>query len=133
MCDLDHFKTVNDTYGHLAGDQVLKSCVECISSSFRHGIDWLARYGGEEFVIVLPETDQAGAYLVAERMREKIAARPVNFLGGEIDITASFGSVTIMPATKGDSRFSEQILNIADTCLYQAKNAGRNQVISAEM
>lgn len=133
MCDLDHFKAVNDTYGHLAGDVVLKHCVDCLTSSFRNGVDWLARYGGEEFVLVLPETDLAGAVLVAERMRQRIAATPVNFNGCEIDITASFGSVTIIPETKGHTRIMEQVLNVADTCLYQAKNSGRNRIVSAEM
>jgi diguanylate cyclase (GGDEF)-like protein len=133
MCDLDHFKIINDTYGHLAGDEVLKSCVKLISSSVRLEIDWLARYGGEEFVIVLPETDQAGALLVAERMREQIAATPVNFLGCEIDITASFGAVTLIPTINDTVRYMEQVLNVADTCLYQAKNSGRNRIVSAEM
>jgi diguanylate cyclase (GGDEF)-like protein len=133
MCDLDHFKIVNDTYGHLAGDEVLRTCVDHITSSFRNGVDWLARYGGEEFVIVLPETDQAGALLVAERMRERISGTPVNFVGCEIDITASFGSVTLIPNDNGHVRYMEQVLNVADTCLYQAKNSGRNRVVSAEM
>lgn len=133
MCDLDHFKAVNDTYGHLAGDVVLKHCVDCLTASFRNGVDWLARYGGEEFVIVLPETDQAGALLVAERMRQRIAATPVDVSGCEIDITASFGTVTIIPTIKGQVRIMEQVLNVADTCLYQAKNAGRNRIVSAEM
>jgi diguanylate cyclase (GGDEF)-like protein len=133
MCDLDHFKAVNDTYGHLAGDGVLKSCVDIVSSSLRHGIDWIARYGGEEFVIVLPETDQVGANILAERLRERIAGTPVNLAGCEIDITASFGTVTLIPTNSGNVRYMEQVLNVADTCLYQAKNEGRNRVVSAEM
>lgn len=133
MVDLDHFKLINDTFGHMAGDEVLKSCVSTITSSFRRGVDWMARYGGEEFIIVLPETDQAGALLVAERMREKIAAKPVQYLGCDIDITASFGTVTLVPNITGHTRFLEQVLNVADTCLYQAKNNGRNQVVAAEM
>jgi diguanylate cyclase (GGDEF)-like protein len=133
MCDLDHFKIINDTHGHLAGDDVLKSCVANLTSTFRQGVDWMARYGGEEFVIVLPETDQPGAMLVAERMRERIAATPVNFAGCEIEVTASFGTVTLIPSHNENTRVMEQVLNIADTCLYQAKNAGRNRVVSAEM
>jgi diguanylate cyclase (GGDEF)-like protein len=133
MCDLDHFKNINDTHGHLAGDGVLKSCVALLTSSFRHGVDWIARYGGEEFVIILPETDLTGAQLVAERMRQRIAATPVNFAGCEIQVTASFGTVTLIPTHKENARVMEQVLNVADTCLYQAKNAGRNQVVSAEM
>jgi diguanylate cyclase (GGDEF)-like protein len=133
MCDLDHFKRINDTYGHLGGDVVLKSCVNQLSSSIRQGIDWTARYGGEEFVIVLPETDQAGALLVAERMRERIANTPISFEGCEIAVTASFGSVTLIPSVNGTVRYMEKVLNIADTCLYQAKNDGRNRIVSAEM
>lgn len=133
MCDLDHFKAVNDTYGHLAGDTVLKACVSSISESIRHEVDWIARYGGEEFVIVLPETDHAGAQVVAERMREKISASPVPFEGTEIAVTASFGLVTLIPNHTGATRLLDQVLNVADTCLYQAKNNGRNQVVAAEM
>ncbi|MDA8430309.1 MAG: diguanylate cyclase [Geobacteraceae bacterium] len=133
MCDLDHFKVINDTYGHLAGDDVLRACVDHISASFRQGVDWLARYGGEEFVVVLPETDLTGALHVAERMRVRIASTPVNFAGCEIEITASFGSVTVIPSFNGQVRYMEQVLNVADTCLYQAKNSGRNRIVSAEM
>jgi len=133
MVDLDHFKMINDTYGHMAGDDVLKACVRTITSSFRRGVDWIARYGGEEFVIVLPETDHAGAALVAERMCQRIAAEPVNYMGNSINITASFGLVTLLASISGTQRSLEQVLNVADTCLYQAKNGGRNQVVSAEM
>jgi diguanylate cyclase (GGDEF)-like protein len=133
MCDLDHFKNINDTYGHLAGDEVLRICVERITSSLRHGVDWLARYGGEEFVIVLPETDRAGALLVAERLRERIAAEAVNCAGCEIAVTASFGAATLPPDDRGAVQYMEQVLRLADTCLYQAKHAGRNRVVSAEM
>jgi diguanylate cyclase (GGDEF)-like protein len=133
MCDLDHFKNINDTYGHLAGDEVLKICVERMTSSLRHGVDWLARYGGEEFVIVLPETDRAGALLVAERVRERIAAEAVNYAGCEIAVTASFGAATLPPDERGAIQYMEQVLKLADTCLYQAKHAGRNRVVSAEM
>ncbi len=133
MVDLDHFKVINDTFGHMAGDEVLKESVKNITSSFRRGVDWIARYGGEEFVIVLPETDHAGALLVAERMRLKIAAAPIDYMGCPIAITASFGLLTLLPSISGAPRFLEQVLNVADTCLYQAKNNGRNQVVSAEM
>jgi diguanylate cyclase (GGDEF)-like protein len=133
MVDLDHFKTVNDTFGHMAGDEVLKQSVQSITSSFRRGVDWIARYGGEEFVIVLPETDHVGAQLVAERMRQRIAATPVDYMGCSIPLTASFGLVTLVPSIGAPLRYLEQVLNVADTCLYQAKNNGRNQVVSAEM
>jgi diguanylate cyclase (GGDEF)-like protein len=133
MCDLDHFKAVNDTYGHLAGDEVLRSCVDTLTSSLRNGIDWIARYGGEEFVIVLPETDQVGAQVLAERLRGRIAATSIDVVGCEIDITASFGSATVIPTFNESARYMEQVLQVADSCLYQAKNNGRNQVVSAEV
>ena len=133
MCDLDHFKVVNDTYGHLAGDEVLRSCVNSITSSLRRGVDWVARYGGEEFVVILPETDQVGAQIFAERLRKKIAETAINAANCSINITASFGTVTLIPAGIENIRLMEQVLNVADTCLYQAKNDGRNRVVSAEM
>lgn len=133
MMDLDHFKSINDTYGHMAGDEVLRSCVQTLSASFRKGVDWIARYGGEEFVIVLPETDQPGAQIVAERMRQNIADTSVDFMGRDINITASFGLVTLIPSTTAPPRFLEQVLGVADSCLYRAKGGGRNQVVLAEM
>ncbi len=130
MCDLDHFKAVNDTHGHLAGDEVLKSCVESIMSSLRKGIDWVARYGGEEFVVVLPETGQAVIDALAERLRLKIASTPVDVNGFEINVTASFGAATLVPSFTESRRTIEQILKVADSCLYQAKDNGRNQAVS---
>jgi diguanylate cyclase (GGDEF)-like protein len=130
MCDLDHFKSVNDTYGHLAGDEILKTCVAGITSSFRKGIDWVARYGGEEFVVVLPETDQSKAMILAERLRTKIAGSSVNVSGCEIEVTASFGVATVLTSFGDPPIYMEQVLKLADTCLYQAKDNGRNQVVS---
>jgi len=130
MCDIDHFKQVNDTFGHQAGDEVLKNCVTRINASIRRGIDWSARYGGEEFVIVLPETDQPGCFVVAERIRQLIAINPIDAFGCEIDITASFGAVTIMPADSRPQLLPDQLIHMADTCLYKAKTNGRNRVES---
>ncbi len=133
ICDLDHFKAVNDSYGHQAGDLALKCCVSTIHSCIRHGIDWVARYGGEEFVIVLPETDLSGSQLVAERIRRRIASSPVAAFGCEFDITVSFGLVTIVPNSYNEKPpYVEQVLHVADTCLYRAKNEGRNRVVSTE-
>lgn len=133
ICDLDHFKAVNDTYGHQAGDAALKSCVSTIYSCIRHGIDWVARYGGEEFVIVLPETDLAGAQVVAERIRQRIASHPIEAFGCEFEITVSFGLVAIVPNGCDETPlYVEQVLHVADACLYKAKNEGRNRVVSTE-
>lgn len=133
MCDLDYFKKVNDTYGHQAGDEVLKEFVKKINLSIRRGIDWVARYGGEEFLVVLPETDFNGCAVVAERIRQLIALNPVDAFGCEIEITASFGAVTIAPIESRHIIHSEQFLQMADQCLYQAKNSGRNKVVQKLM
>lgn len=133
MCDLDHFKRVNDTYGHQAGDEVLKEFVKQINHSIRRGIDWVARYGGEEFLVVLPETDFAGCAIVAERIRQLIALNPVDAFGCEIDITSSFGAVTIAPTESRHIVHTEQFLQMADQCLYEAKETGRNRVVQKMM
>lgn len=133
MCDLDHFKKINDTFGHQAGDEILKTCVAQINTSIRRGIDWVARYGGEEFLVVLPETDFDGCAVVAERIRQLIALNPVDTFGCEIDVTASFGAVTISPTESRNIINTEQFLHLVDKCLYQAKNSGRNRVVQARM
>lgn len=127
MCDLDHFKLVNDTYGHLAGDEVLKRCVQNITRSIRNNIDWVARYGGEEFVIVLPETDAAGCSVVAERIREQIAVSPE---GSTLRISASLGTVTLLPEHQTARTSAADLVQRADICLYQAKQSGRNRVVA---
>jgi diguanylate cyclase (GGDEF)-like protein len=130
LCDLDYFKLINDTYGHQTGDDVLKVCVQNISDSIRHNIDWVARYGGEEFIIALPETDHIGCRVVAERMRERMATTPCRTASETISITASFGTATFSPALKTTPTTSEELIRLADTHLYQAKQAGRNRVVS---
>ena len=130
LCDLDHFKLINDTYGHQTGDEVLKRCVQSITQSIRHRIDWVARYGGEEFLIALPETDAAGCSIVAERMRERIAFGPVGAEGQIPKISASFGTVTIVPDLQAVQTSAGNLIQRADICLYQAKQSGRNCVIA---
>ena len=132
MVDIDHFKEVNDTYGHQAGDQVLKAFVETLCRSIRSGVDWIARYGGEEFILVLPETSFESAQLLAERLRTKISEEIISYKGNEIRITASFG-VTGFPSGQGRTGslegFShEAMIRVADKCLYAAKDEGRNRV-----
>jgi len=121
MLDLDHFKKVNDTYGHLAGDVVLREVAHRISEVVR-SYDLVGRYGGEEFLVVLPDCDPDQALQSAERIRAVIAGRPVLAAGAEILVTASIG-VTV---TTAGSVAEKEILAIADTALYQAKSAGRN-------
>lgn len=130
LCDLDHFKLVNDTYGHHSGDEVLKRCVLNITQSIRHHIDWVARYGGEEFVIALPETDAPGCSVVAERMRERIAFSPDGAEGSILKISASFGTVTLLPTPQAVRTSAADLVQRADICLYQAKQGGRNRVVA---
>ncbi|HIJ95147.1 MAG TPA: diguanylate cyclase [Desulfuromonadales bacterium] len=132
MCDLDHFKLINDTYGHQVGDQVLQQCVVNLKASVRHNIDWLARYGGEEFVIVLPETNASGCQVVAERMRSMIAFCPEETANDAIKISASFGAVTLLPDSDPIHRSGPDLLQRADVCMYQAKQRGRNLVVCEE-
>ncbi len=132
MVDIDHFKEVNDTYGHQAGDQVLKAFVETLCRSIRSGVDWIARYGGEEFIVVLPETNFESAQILAERLRTKISEEIISYKGNEIRITASFG-VTGFPSGQGrkgslEGFSHEAMIRVADKCLYAAKDEGRNRV-----
>lgn len=119
MIDIDFFKTYNDNYGHLAGDDVLASIAKCIQASIRN-IDQAFRYGGEEFAVILPETSTQGAYVVAERIREKIQERTFK---GRASVTASLG-VASWPT---DGMTKEELLAAADKALYTAKETGRNR------
>jgi two-component system cell cycle response regulator len=125
VLDIDHFKAINDTYGHDAGDDVLREFATRVRKSIR-GIDLACRYGGEEFVIVMPETDMAVATIVAERLRRRIASEPFSIQQGAraIEVTISIGIATLDAAA--DS--AAAILKRADQALYRAKRDGRNRV-----
>jgi two-component system cell cycle response regulator len=128
LCDIDHFKNVNDTYGHQIGDEVLKEFASSLMKSIRSDVDWVARYGGEEFLIILPETDFDGASRLAERLRTDLVQRVIKTQGNNIQITASFG-VSGFNRTTPDERISPDLLIAkADAFLYQAKEEGRNRV-----
>jgi len=130
LCDIDHFKAVNDTYGHQCGDLVLREFVQWILTLIRTDMDWLARYGGEEFLLVLPETSVGNAARMAERLRKHLAGKTIEWEGDQISVTASFG-VTGFSASKPFELISpENLINTADRYLYQAKNEGRDKVIS---
>ena len=130
LCDIDHFKAVNDTYGHQCGDLVLREFVQWILTLIRTDMDWLARYGGEEFLLVLPETSVGNAARMAERLRKHLAEKTIEWQGDQISITASYG-VTGFNASKPFELISpENLINTADKYLYQAKNEGRDKVIS---
>lgn len=123
MVDMDHFKQLNDTLGHTAGDRALQALVQALSPCVRE-VDLLGRLGGEEFCVLLPDTSLAGAALVAERMRCNLAEMPFAVNGKTWPLTASFG---IAEATLADAS-AEQVLMRADQALYQAKAQGRNVV-----
>lgn len=129
MFDIDHFKSVNDTYGHASGDEVLKELAKRVSNSIRD-FDMLARYGGEEFTLVMPNTKPDVAHMVAERIRNVIANTPFAIPGGQapLSVTISLGVATTMdPMEVADS-----LIGRADEALYEAKKSGRNKVISAK-
>jgi len=129
MCDIDHFKLVNDSQGHPAGDSVLVEVANRMEATLR-AYDSLGRFGGEEFLIVMPDASEEGAEALAERIRCAIAERPVNTPSGPIDITVSLGTVVrVMDQT---TRI-EVLIEEADQALYRAKDAGRNRVESANV
>ena len=123
MVDIDHFKKVNDTYGHNVGDQVLKTFAERLKDKLR-SFDLVARLGGEEFVVILPDVSEERAHIVAERLRTAISDEPFkcDVPEGELSITTSIGGTLI----DFDPHTSQEVLDRADKCLYQAKESGRN-------
>jgi diguanylate cyclase (GGDEF)-like protein len=129
MLDLDDFKRVNDTLGHLAGDRVLREFAMLVSGGAR-GTDLAARYGGEEFAIVLPHTDRQRAERVAERIRAAVA--DFSFLEPDhpLRVTVSAGAATFAPGLNIAS--AEQLVAAADRALYTAKKAGKNRVVVNE-
>ena len=130
VLDIDHFKEVNDTHGHDVGDRVLREFAERISNSIR-GIDLACRYGGEEFLIAMPDTDLSFASVVAERLRQEIAAQKfmVNAGRDELMVTVSIGLATTENGPEDDS--AQKLIKRADEALYSAKTGGRNRVIKS--
>ncbi|HEU4409332.1 MAG TPA: GGDEF domain-containing protein [Polyangiaceae bacterium] len=123
MFDIDHFKQVNDRYGHLAGDFVLKELARVVQSRIRRD-EVFARYGGEEFSLVLPETNLDGAAALAETLRRKISEHPFTFQAETIPVTVSMGIAMLSEAERG----SVELIQRADEKLYEAKRSGRNRV-----
>lgn len=123
--DIDHFKNINDTYGHLAGDYVLKRLAAVVQENIRRE-DFLARYGGEEFAIILPEIDVANAAITAEKIRGLVEAHDFVFENTPIPTTISLG----VASTAEEAIDSLELIRAADQCLYKAKKTGRNKVVS---
>jgi diguanylate cyclase (GGDEF)-like protein len=131
MVDVDHFKSINDSYGHLVGDVVLTEVAKRLTASVR-GYDSVGRYGGEEFLIIVPGCDPQGLIISAERLRGVIAESPINSTSGPIPVTISVGLVSVGP---GDLKPIEHIalVQAADSALYHAKAKGRNRVEIADL
>jgi diguanylate cyclase (GGDEF)-like protein len=125
MLDIDNFKQVNDTYGHLQGDLVLREVAHVLRQSSRE-IDEPARYGGEEMAVALPQTDLEGAYQFAERVRRRIEALELPLPDGDgvLRVTASFGAASLVAAGGVDK---DALVAAADAALYHAKGAGKNR------
>lgn len=129
MIDIDHFKNVNDTYGHLAGDAVLAGVAGVIRQRLRE-TDILARYGGEEFVLIATPMEMNGACALAERIRSLVEAAAIDHNGQTIKVTVSIGVSSWQPALKDNA---EELIRLADDALYGAKEEGRNRVRSARV
>lgn len=130
LVDIDHFKRVNDHYGHLAGDHVLRHIVGVLRQRLRAS-DVLGRYGGEEFMVLLPGTDLHGAAQLAEQLRQAVQAAPCEWQGQRIAFTVSIGVAASADTPADLSRTSEALLQAADQALYRAKDDGRNRVALA--
>ena len=127
LFDLDNFKAINDTHGHLVGDEVLRSAARCIGAGVR-ATDTLGRYGGEEFMALLPATNCEGALILAERLRAQLASFPIIHGGLTLTVTVSAG---VAEWQSGMQRY-ENLIKAADEALYQAKDRGRNCVCHAD-
>jgi len=124
ILDIDHFKKVNDTFGHMEGDKVLIEIARLLKNSVRRE-DTVARYGGEEFVLILPETPLEGSYIISERIRKLVENNLFDLGGTQLHLTVSLG-VANFPAHRPKTK--EDLIKMADTALYDAKRGGRNRV-----
>jgi diguanylate cyclase (GGDEF)-like protein len=124
LADVDHFKKIIDAYGHLAGDVVLREVAQRMNDAVRP-YDFIGRYGGEQFLIVLPGCDEDGALTFGERVRQRLAEKPVVYGQHSILVTISLGAVVYAPPHPAEIPF---VLHNADTALYQAKSAGGNRI-----
>jgi diguanylate cyclase (GGDEF)-like protein len=127
MLDLDGFKVVNDTYGHVVGDNVLKELARSVSISIRSS-DIPARYGGDEFIVVLPDADKDRAAIIARRLMNHFSSKRIRIPGSEetIGVTLSIG-ISGLPR---DTVNAEELIKMADAALYQAKKKGKNQIVT---
>lgn len=124
LIDLDHFKRINDTFGHIAGDECLKKVGEVLRAEIKRDTDVTARYGGEEFVVILPNTNLALSSVIAEKLVKKISTIEIIWETNEIHLSCSIGLASIVPDNNIDNK---ELLKAADETMYRAKNQGRNQ------
>jgi diguanylate cyclase (GGDEF)-like protein len=130
FADIDHFKLVNDTFGHVAGDTVLKAFAELIQISLKENEDWVARYGGEEFLIYMRNSITTSAVEFTEKIRKAVENSVFNYKGNNIRITSSFGVCSIR---NNWNIKVEELINLVDKNLYAAKSGGRNKIIATEL
>jgi len=129
MLDIDHFKRVNDTYGHQIGDDVIAGIASIVKTTIRNG-DIGARYGGEEIAVILPETEINGAIVCAEKIRRKIEEKVFKTINkNSLHVTASFGVTSLQNLSGVEKEEANKLIKMADDALYQAKNSGRNRVV----
>jgi diguanylate cyclase (GGDEF)-like protein len=133
MCDIDHFKQINDQRGHAAGDDVLQQFAARAQKSIRTNSDWLSRCGGEEFLIVLPETSYDGAMAVAEKIRSQVSSVPFPTRGGDASVTTSVGVAATGPSGPDITLKVDALIRTADECLYRSKAEGRNRTTGHEI
>lgn len=127
MVDIDNFKNINDTHGHLAGDTVIRALSNIMGTRVRRNVDWIARYGGEEFLVFLRDADQRAAYKIAEIIRKATAEATIIYEKKSFPVTISIGTYTVEPGTM-DFR---EAMRAVDINLYKAKNTGKNRTISS--
>ena len=128
LCDIDHFKKINDTFGHSGGDDILRQFGPRLQTGLRAGVDWVARIGGEEFAVVMPDTGYEGALAAARWMCAWVAQKPFKADSKSLPVTASFGLCTIERVPSGQPRIADRLVKTADLALYRSKSEGRNRV-----
>jgi two-component system, cell cycle response regulator len=133
LCDIDHFKKINDTLGHAAGDEILQQFGPRLQQALRRGIDWVARIGGEEFAIVMPETPYEAAFSVARKLRGAVSHTPFTAGKKSLTVTASFGLCGLDQVPADEPRLADRMLKIADAALYRSKESGRNRVTATNL
>ena len=126
LVDIDHFKRINDRYGHAVGDEVLRNTYRRMRELLPRACDWIGRYGGEEFLITLLDTDLRGAEVVAQRLTTGVAQSPMDTSSGPIPVTISLGAADVSQMMSNELNF-KGLLQIADECLYASKRGGRNR------